>query len=118
MQPHHPDTQDIRLDDVFAALAHPVRLATLRAIADGDEHACNAILPQVGKSTMTHHFRILRDSGIVRQSRTGRRYTLALRREDLDSRFPGLLEAVLTSLSDDPATLTEIDAYRQVAPGA
>jgi DNA-binding transcriptional ArsR family regulator len=44
---------------------------------------------------MTHHFRVLREAGVIRQERVGTTKLTALRRDDLESRFPGLLDAVL-----------------------
>ena len=108
---NHPKTEDIRLESVLAALSNPVRLAAVRVIASFDEHQCCDVLPQVPKSTMTHHFRILRDSGVVWQHHIGREYRLSLRREDLDARFPGLLDALLKPLHSDPLTLATVSEY-------
>ena len=116
MQPQHPARDDIRLENVLAALGNPLRLAVVQVIAHAGEHHCNAILPQVSKSTMTHHYRVLRDSGVARQSHVGREYKLSLRREDLDARFPGLLDAILEPLDNDPLTEQSIAQYRQIVP--
>ncbi|MBC3466844.1 helix-turn-helix domain-containing protein [Pseudomonas sp. RW10S2] len=107
----HPKRRDIRLESVLAALGSPLRLAALRMIAEGGEHPCNAVLPTVKKSTLTHHFRILRDSGVVWQRRVGQSYQLSLRREDLDARFPGLLDAILAPLQYDPLTRASLSDY-------
>ncbi|SER45902.1 hypothetical protein SAMN05216600_1324 [Pseudomonas cuatrocienegasensis] len=80
-------------------------------IAQGDEFLCCDVLPDIPKSTMTHHWRILRDSGVVWQQRIGREYRLSLRREDLDARFPGLLNAILQPLAHDPVTTDTINHY-------
>ncbi|AYC19732.1 hypothetical protein DZA65_02854 [Dickeya dianthicola] len=110
---NHPHTDEIRLESVLSALSNPLRLAAVRMIAEGGEHPCCGVLPTVGKSTMTHHFRILRDSGIVWQRRIGQEYRLSLRRDDLNARFPGLLDAILGPLSDDPLTLETLSEYWQ-----
>ena len=117
MQPQHPARDDIRLENVLAALGNPLRLAVVQVIAQGGEHHCNAVLPQVSKSTMTHHYRVLRESGVAYQSHVGREYKLSLRREDLDARFPGLLDSILAPLDNDPLTAQSIAQYRQVVPG-
>lgn len=109
---NHPSTEEIRLDSVMAALSSPLRLAAVRMIAQGGEHPCCAVLPTIGKSTMTHHFRILRDSGVVWQRRIGQEYRLSLRREDLDARFPGLLDSILRPLYNDPLTLATLSEYQ------
>ncbi|MDA0563396.1 helix-turn-helix domain-containing protein [Streptomonospora sp. S1-112] len=92
---HHPDTADIELVDVLAALGHPVRIRIARALASGQERFCGEVVPEVPKSSMTHHWRTLRESGVIRQRRDGRRLYITLRRDDLESRFPGLLDTVL-----------------------
>jgi hypothetical protein len=94
----HPDRDAICLDKVLTALGSPIRLAAVKVIAQQEACPCCAVLPHMRKSTMTHHFRILRDSGVVWQRHIGREYKLSLRREDLDSRFPGLLDAILQSI--------------------
>jgi DNA-binding transcriptional ArsR family regulator len=94
---HHPDADRIELVDVLAALGHPVRLAIVRALASGEETFCGAVLPGVPASSLTHHWRALRESGVIRQRPSGRKLYLTLRREDLDGRFPGLLDLVIPS---------------------
>ncbi|MDC9598226.1 helix-turn-helix domain-containing protein [Xenorhabdus sp. XENO-2] len=113
MLPNHPARDAIRLENIFVALGNPIRLAALNIIAQGGEFLCCDILSEIPKSTMTHHFRILRDSGLVWQQRVGREYRLSLRREDLEERFPGLLEAVLTLLTSDTLTVGTIMQYQK-----
>ncbi|WP_067973382.1 ArsR/SmtB family transcription factor [Nocardiopsis trehalosi] len=96
---HHPDVEDLRLVDVLAALGHPLRLEITRALASGEERFCGEVMPDIPKSSMTHHWRALRESGVIRQRRAGRRLYLTLRRDDLESRFPGLLDI---ALRDEP----------------
>jgi DNA-binding transcriptional ArsR family regulator len=64
-------------------------------IADGREWTCNSLALPVSKSTCTHHFRVLREAGVIRQRVEGTTKLNSLRREDLDARFPGLIDAVL-----------------------
>jgi DNA-binding transcriptional ArsR family regulator len=95
---HHPDRDEIELPGVLHALSDPQRLEIVRRLAEGDGPcACGSIKLGVSKSTMTHHYRVLRESGVIRQQRDGTTKLTELRREDLDARFPGLLEAVLSS---------------------
>lgn len=91
----HPDRDQIRIEAVLSALGHPMRLTVVRVLNDGGEHNCGSILDGVSKSTMTHHWRVLRDSGVIWQRPSGRENLLSLRREDLDTRYPGLLDAIL-----------------------
>jgi DNA-binding transcriptional ArsR family regulator len=67
----------------------------VRTLAANDELTCQEILPDMTKSSASHHWRMLRESGIVEQRREGRYLYLRLRKADLDSRFPGLLDAVI-----------------------
>lgn len=92
---NHPAADDLSLPQVLHALSDPVRLALVRDLASGGEQPCNALDLPVAKSTASHHFRVLREAGIIRQRPEGTQYLNALRRADLDRRFPGLLDAVL-----------------------
>jgi DNA-binding transcriptional ArsR family regulator len=51
----------------------------------------------LSKATLSHHFRVLREAGLVRTRLDGRKRLLSLRIDDLDARFPGLLHAVLAA---------------------
>jgi DNA-binding transcriptional ArsR family regulator len=98
-----PRCEDIQLVAVLHALSDPVRLEIVRELAEGDhERPCGGFDVSVTKSTLTHHFRVLRESGVVAQRPTGTSKLTTLRRADLDERFPGLLDAVL-SASPEPA---------------
>ena len=95
---HHPEPEEIQLAAVLHALSDPQRLHIVRELAaDSEPRPCGTIEMAVTKSTMTHHFRVLREAGVIRQERHGTTKLTSLRREDLDDRFPGLLDAVLSS---------------------
>jgi DNA-binding transcriptional ArsR family regulator len=95
---HHPERDEIELPGVLHALSDPQRLEIVRRLAVSEEPcACGSITLGVSKSTMTHHFRVLRESGVIHQRREGTSKLTELRREDLDARFPGLIGAVLSS---------------------
>ncbi|MFD7667630.1 ArsR/SmtB family transcription factor [Streptomyces sp. NPDC059788] len=92
----HPDRAAIRLEDVLHALADPVRLQIVRRLAAAQgELSCAVIELPVSKSTCTHHFRVLREHGVICQIYRGTAKMNGLRRADLDELFPGLLERVL-----------------------
>jgi len=95
---HHPAREEIELGAVLHALSDPVRLKIVASLACRPD-ACptGSFDVPVTKSTCTHHFRVLRDAGIVRQRPEGTARLNTLRREDLDARFPGLLDSVLTA---------------------
>ncbi|MDE1186656.1 MAG: helix-turn-helix transcriptional regulator [Pantoea sp.] len=100
----HPQRTEIRLENVLAALGNPMRMTVVSILADGGEHTCGSLLQGVSKSTLTHHWRVLRDSGVIWQRPSGRENLLSLRREDLNARFPGLVEALLAAAEQDALT--------------
>ncbi|MEV0649556.1 helix-turn-helix domain-containing protein [Phytomonospora sp. NPDC050363] len=103
----HPERAQISVEGVLSALGNPTRLAAVRILDGGGEHNCASVLKMLGiaaKSTMTHHWRVLRDSGVIWQRPSGREYMLTLRREDLDARYPGLLDAILAGARADSAS--------------
>jgi DNA-binding transcriptional ArsR family regulator len=67
---------------------------TLRA---DPERACGTFPVDVAPSTLSHHFRVLREAGIIHQREEGNRRVTTLRSADLKARFPGLLKAILTA---------------------
>ena len=98
MEMHHPDRNEIELPAVLHALSDLQRLEIVRTLADSTAPCpCGSISLGVAKSTMTHHYRVLRESGVIRQERKGTTKLTELRRQDLEARFPGLLDAVLSS---------------------
>lgn len=87
------------------ALSDPQRLRIVRVLAESAEpRQCGSFGLPVSKSTATHHFRVLREAGVIRQQEQGTARLSALRADDLDERFPGLLEAVLGPRAE-PASL-------------
>jgi DNA-binding transcriptional ArsR family regulator len=97
VQPTDPITQPARAELELAAVLHalsdPMRLRIVAALAATDEQpACGAFDLPVTKSTCTHHFKVLREAGVIRQRDEGTRRLNRLRRDDLDARFPGLLD--------------------------
>jgi DNA-binding transcriptional ArsR family regulator len=104
MLPNHPERAQIRLENVLTALGNPLRLAVVRALASEGERACGSLLQGQTKSTMTHHWRVLRDSGVIWQRPSGRENLLSLRKDDLEERVPGLLHSLLGALENDPVT--------------
>ena len=96
----HPERDELELAAVLHALSDPMRLRIVAKLAVGEERTCKSIDLPVVKSTCTHHFRVLREAGVIRQRQEGTSRLNSLRREDLEDRFPGLLDAVLRASSD------------------
>lgn len=92
-----PDMADVHLVDVLRALADPIRLQIVRVLADGRPHPKSMTEwgVDIQKSTMAYHFKTLREAGVTRTIVSGRTHEIQLRREELDDRFPGLVEALL-----------------------
>jgi DNA-binding transcriptional ArsR family regulator len=94
---HHPEIGEIELTAVMHALSDPARLQVVRTLAAEGESACGSFDLGVSKATASHHFKVLREAGVTRKRIAGAHHFLTLRREDLDARFPGLLDAVLAA---------------------
>ncbi|THA30274.1 transcriptional regulator [Streptomyces sp. A1277] len=104
----HPAREEIRLEAVLHALSDPVRLSVVRELAAAeDELTCSCFDLPVTKSTTTHHFRVLRESGIVRQTYRGTAKMNGLRRDDLEALFPGLLSGILEAAARQAGRLGE-----------
>ncbi len=101
----HPDRDDISLANVLYALGDPIRLKIVQRLAQGGEQDCGALSCATPKSTLSHHFRILRETGVIHSRKSGTHYINALRRSDLDVRFPQLLDVILAAL--DPIDPTQ-----------
>ncbi|MHB9864351.1 ArsR/SmtB family transcription factor [Streptomyces sp. YIM S03343] len=94
----HPAREEIRLEGVMHALSDPMRLRIVRELAgDCNELSCSQFDLPVTKSTTTHHFRVLRENGVIRQVYRGTAKMNGLRRDDLDELFPGLLDCLLAA---------------------
>ncbi|MFD7555772.1 ArsR/SmtB family transcription factor [Streptomyces sp. NPDC059835] len=105
----HPEVAEIRLEGVLHALSDPVRLSIVRDLdASAAELACSYFDLPVTKSTTTHHFRVLRESGVVRQTYRGTTKLNTLRRDELEALFPGLLDAVLTAAQAEAGRLGQV----------
>jgi DNA-binding transcriptional ArsR family regulator len=103
MRPLPPQPQQLDLVSVLNALADPIRLAIVAQLAVTDDLECGTFDVPVTKSTLTHHFRVLRESGVIATTRSGTRSLNRLRRAALEEAFPGLLPAVLAGAPVPPA---------------
>jgi DNA-binding transcriptional ArsR family regulator len=92
---YHPRLEDVGLANVLHALSDPVRLEIVRVLAGIDEVPCNSLNAAVSKSTMSHHFKVLREAGVTHTRANGTKRMMSLRRIELEDRFPGLLASIL-----------------------
>jgi DNA-binding transcriptional ArsR family regulator len=92
----HPTREEIELGAVLHALSDPVRRTMVVALAAAEcGQSCSSFDVPVTKSTCTHHFRVLREAGVIRQRQEGTTRVNTLRVDDLEARFPGLLATIL-----------------------
>lgn len=92
-----PALENVAVDAVFSALADPVRLTFVRALQTGGDWVCGSDILKaagitIGRSTLSHHLKVLREAGLIHTRVHGTRRLVALRRDELKRRFPGLLE--------------------------
>lgn len=91
----HPREEELRFLDVVEALSDKLRLGIVAALAETPNVPCGGFDLPVGKSASSRHFRILRESGVLRQWDEGTRRLNALRIPECDRRFPGLLDLAI-----------------------
>lgn len=91
----HPFPSEFVLERVLYALSDPVRLEIVRYLANTQEATCGELDGGRPKSSMSHHFRVLRDAGLVQTRNIGTTHMNSLRAGELDQRFPGLLPCIL-----------------------
>ncbi|MEO0868254.1 MAG: ArsR family transcriptional regulator [Cyanobacteria bacterium J06642_11] len=94
----HPSINQITLTEVLYALGDPVRLKIVKTIAARGQQDCRSCAGDgIAKSTLSHHFKILRESGIVQTQKVGTQHLNSLRTDELEAKFPGVLSAVLAA---------------------
>src|SRR5258707_7996879 len=99
MEPiYHPETDQLQLSLVMAALSDPLRLAIVRRLAaSASGIACSGLGDNAYKTKLSYHLRILREAGVTRTRAEGTTRLVSLRRDDLETRFPGLIDIVLNA---------------------
>ena len=106
MRPYkHPPASDFVLERVLYALSDSIRLEIVRQLAQVGNATCGELDGGRPKSTVSHHFKVLREAGLVRTESAGTTHMNTLRRADIDGRFPGLLAAILAQ----PAAPVSLD---------
>lgn len=112
--PHHPTRDQIELPTVLDCLSDPIRLAIVYQLARQEgvssELCCGNFHALAGKSNLAYHFAKLRECGLMQTRIAGTNRFMRLRREDLDARFPGLLDAVINAAAKDANRLQLLPA--------
>ena len=98
----HPSADDISVEGILHALSDPVRVRIFAEIAKADSpRTCTACIGVtdggIAKSTLSQHFKVLREAGLIRSARKGVEMHNTPRSDEIDDRFPGLLAAVLAA---------------------
>jgi DNA-binding transcriptional ArsR family regulator len=93
----HPSIDALDLATIMRTVGDPLRLQIVRMLADGEEHSCNDMNRMLGLPTSTgsYHLRLLREAGVTRTRAAGTQRLISLRRDDLEARFPGLVDVLI-----------------------
>lgn len=111
----HPAVEEIELGRVLSALADPMRRRVVRELAlapDGTARTCSSFALPVSKATVTHHFRTLREAGLIQQTDRGNSRMACLRRSDIEARFPALLALLIAEAGQEAVR----EAAEEAAP--
>ena len=102
----HPALEDITLESVLYALADPTRLAIVcKLTSRGCPTNCQTAAPDnLPKSTQSHHYQVLREAGLIRSERRGTEVVNTLRCAEIETKFPGLVSAIMRAVSAAHAT--------------
>lgn len=93
---NHPAIRDISVDHVLYALSDPARRSIVATLANCDSMSCSkSCSDKMSPSTISFHHKILRESGLIRSEKKGVEVINTLRKDELDKRFPGLLDSIL-----------------------
>ena len=90
-----PAREEISLAKVLHALSDPLRLEIVLTLAGSGEVSCGCFGLDMPKSTLSHHFKVLRNAGVVATKREGKAWVNRLRRDDLEALFPGVLDSIV-----------------------
>jgi DNA-binding transcriptional ArsR family regulator len=95
----HPAATELDLATILRTVGDPLRLQIVRVLSDDRERTCTEVQDALGlpASTCSYHLRLLREAGVTRTRPDGTERYMSLRRGDLESRFPGLLEVLIES---------------------
>lgn len=94
----YPEREDITIYGILAALSDPTRLEIVRKLAVHDERCPFDFLDIASKQNLSHHFKVLREAGLVKSRYEGRNKYVWLRRDIIDDMFPGFLDGLLNAV--------------------
>ncbi len=119
-EPQHPAIDQFDLPTILYALGDPVRLKILQSLGHGGEMTCGCFNVNLQKSALSHHFKVLREAGLILVRRDGIQRHISIRTADLETRFPGLLDAVLRNArtAETPSAETAPDSPPAMVPNS
>lgn len=94
----HPNFDQLCLSTLLNALGDPTRLKIIKNLASQHETTCSCCNIDLPKSALSHHFKVLRESGLINVRIEGKQRFLSIRYEELEKRFPGLLNTIIKNL--------------------
>ncbi|PJZ76885.1 ArsR/SmtB family transcription factor [Leptospira neocaledonica] len=111
-QPTHPNLDQIELNSIFEAVSDPIRRKILLDLSEKGESNCSAFLIYAPKTNLSYHMGKLRDAGMIFTRYEGTQRFSIIRKDDLEKKFPGLLETILKSvrIENDQEEVFEIQA--------
>ncbi|MFC0524952.1 ArsR/SmtB family transcription factor [Pontibacillus salicampi] len=101
--PYHPPIDSVHFTKVLHALSEPNRVKIIRCLDESIENNCTAysLELKMPKSTISHHIKVLREAGLIKARIEGKEHIYSLRREEIDQKFPGLLQTVTEIKEED-----------------
>src|SRR3954468_10246721 len=98
----HPSVKDVTVEAILHALSDPVRVAIFAEIVGSDcSQNCSSFLQvrekNIPKSTLSQHFKALREAGLIRGERRGVEMQNTSRCEEIEARFPGLIKGIVNA---------------------
>lgn len=97
-KPPIPETKQMPISGIFGVLSDPARLEIIRLLLEKKEAPCGDCELPISKSTLSHHYKVLREAGIISTRSEGTRQVNCLRVEEINRRFPGLLDLIRREL--------------------
>jgi DNA-binding transcriptional ArsR family regulator len=95
----HPSIEDITVEGILHALSDPVRAAIYAELAISSGATCSNFLKisdrDIPKSTLSQHFRALREAGLIRSERQGVEMRNTTRCAEIEQRFPALISTIM-----------------------
>lgn len=89
---YSPNLKKMPASSIFYALSDPARVEILLTLIEEKELSCGQCKTELSKSTMSHHFKVLRESGLIQRREEGKIHYISLRLEEIEDRMPGLIK--------------------------